>query len=44
LQGEVFRSSDTFGVLLLTLQPTDYAWQFKTTDGTVVDSGSAACN
>lgn len=39
------RSSDTFGVLKLTLSAADYAWEFIPVDGkTFTDAGSAACS
>lgn len=39
------RSSDTFGVLQLTLQPTGYAWQFIPVAGaSFTDSGQATCH
>ncbi len=44
LGGEVYRNDTSFGVLLLTLQPQSYSWQFKNVDGAVVDSGSSACH
>jgi alkaline phosphatase len=31
------------GVLVLTLEPTAFAWSFVTTDGSVADEGSADC-
>jgi Bacterial Ig domain len=33
-----------FGILKLTLHPTGYDWQFVADTGSVLDSGSAACN
>lgn len=38
------RSSIAFGVLQLTLQPSGYTWQFRSTDGSFSDQGSAACH
>jgi hypothetical protein len=39
------RSSDTFGVLMLTLHPTSYDWQFVPESGmTFTDTGSADCH
>jgi hypothetical protein len=39
------RSSDTYGVLKLSLEPTSYDWVFVPIAGqTVVDSGSGACH
>jgi hypothetical protein len=32
------------GVLFLALGPTSYQWEFRGVDGTVLDSGSAACS
>jgi hypothetical protein len=34
---------DTFGALVLKLAPTDYSWNFASTDGRAVDRGSDAC-
>ena len=34
---------DAFGILVLTLRPTSYDWDFLTTDGTVADQHSAEC-
>jgi uncharacterized protein YegP (UPF0339 family) len=39
-----FADTSDFGVLALTLHPGSYDWAFKALDGTVVDSGSAACH
>jgi hypothetical protein len=36
-----FRSG--FGVLKLTLRPTDYSWEFRGISGRIWDSGTAAC-
>ena len=36
-------SASTWGVLKLTLSPTDYAWEFLGTAGTFTDTGSALC-
>lgn len=33
-----------FGVLKLTLRPTNYSWQFIGTGGRVLDSGTSACH
>lgn len=33
-----------FGVLFLTLQAGSYGWVFRSTNGTVLDSGSTACH
>jgi len=39
------RSSDTFGVLALTLAPDRYAWEFVPVEGqTFTDSGTARCH
>jgi hypothetical protein len=38
------RSSIAYGVLQLTLQPNGYQWQFRSTDGSFSDQGSAACH
>ncbi len=38
-------NNDTFGVLKLTLRPTDYSWKFLPVAGkTFTDSGSASCH
>jgi hypothetical protein len=38
-------NSDTFGVLMLTLHPTGYDWQFVPEAGkTFTDSGSDSCH
>ena len=37
-------STSRFGVLELRLHAASYDWQFVAVDGTVVDSGSAACH
>jgi hypothetical protein len=38
-------NDDTFGVLMLTLEPTAYAWTFLPVEGgTFTDSGSEACH
>jgi hypothetical protein len=34
---------DSFGVLVLTLRPSSYEWEFVVTDGTVADEGSGEC-
>jgi hypothetical protein len=34
---------DAWGILDLDLGPTDYAWRFVDTTGTVRDSGSSTC-
>ena len=39
-----FRDSSHFGVLKLTLRADSYEWQFVGENGTVYDSGSAACH
>ncbi len=36
-------TADHHGVLKLTLHPNGYDWEFITTDGSVWDSGSSAC-
>ncbi len=42
--GSVVRSSDTFGVLSLTLRPFGYDWKFLPVPGsTFSDAGTAAC-
>ena len=33
-----------FGVLELTLHPASYSWKMVSTTGSVLDSGTAACN
>jgi hypothetical protein len=39
------RNADTFGVLMLTLRPNSYHWQFIPEAGkTFTDSGSGACH
>jgi hypothetical protein len=40
------QASDTsaFGVLVLTLHASSYAWKFVTTGGTTIDSGTGACH
>jgi hypothetical protein len=40
------QASDTsdFGVLVLTLHSSSYSWKFVTTGGSIIDSGTAACN
>ena len=39
------RNTDTYGVLMLTLHPTSYDWQFVPEAGkTFTDSGSATCH
>jgi hypothetical protein len=38
------RSSIAHGVLELTLRPSDYSWQFHSTDGSFSDQGSAICH
>jgi acid phosphatase type 7 len=39
------RNNKAFGVLLLTLKPTSYGWQFvSVAGGTFTDSGSTACH
>jgi hypothetical protein len=38
------RDGDDFGALLLTLRPNRYDWRFRTTRGTVEDSGSTRCH
>jgi hypothetical protein len=41
----VFRSNEAFGVLKLTLRPTDYAWEMITAPNRiVVDSGTGTCH
>ena len=45
LQGEVLRQNSAFGTLLLTLQPTGYAWHFLPLPGSApADEGSGACH
>jgi hypothetical protein len=45
LAGEVVRNDQSFGVILLTLNPTSYSWQFEPAPTyTFTDSGSAACH
>jgi Calcineurin-like phosphoesterase len=38
------RDASSFGVLELTLGADAYAWRFRSTDGSVTDSGSARCH
>lgn len=38
------RLTETYGVIKLTLLHGSYTWELLTTDGTVADSGSDACN
>jgi Calcineurin-like phosphoesterase len=38
------RDASSFGVLELTLGSDAYAWRFRSTDGSVTDSGSARCH
>ena len=38
------RDASSFGVLELTLGSDAYAWRFRSTDGSVTDSGSAGCH
>jgi hypothetical protein len=33
-----------FGVLVLTLHSSSYTWKFVNTNGTIIDSGTAACH
>lgn len=45
LRGEAVRNDDTFGVLVLTLHPTSYAWKFVPEPGKeFTDSGSGVCH
>jgi len=37
-------TAKTFGILELTLHPASYDWKFVSVDGSVLDSGSAACH
>jgi hypothetical protein len=37
-------TAKAFGLLELTLHPASYDWKFVSTDGSVLDSGSAACH
>jgi acid phosphatase type 7 len=37
-------TAKAFGLLELTLHPASYDWKFVSVDGSVLDSGSAACN
>jgi fibronectin type 3 domain-containing protein len=39
-----FSDNKHFGVLLLTLHATSYDWSFRSTSGTVLDSGSTSCH
>jgi len=41
--GSVVRHNDTFGVLALRLGRGRYAWEYRTIDGDVVDSGTGRC-
>lgn len=41
--GSVVRHNTDFGVLALRLGRDRYAWEYRTVDGAVVDSGSARC-
>ncbi len=43
LPGSRFRYAAGAGVLFLTLKERSYTWRFRTTDGTVLDSGTASC-
>jgi 3',5'-cyclic AMP phosphodiesterase CpdA len=38
-----FRYAASAGVLFLTLKERSYTWRFRTTDETVLDSGTASC-
>lgn len=43
--GSEVRNDDTFGLLVLTLRPSTYQWQFVPEEGkTFTDSGSANCH
>ncbi len=42
-RGSVFRDDDHFGVLALTLGKGRFAWEFRATDGSVLDSGTRRC-
>ena len=43
-RGSAYRSSETFGVLKLTLLPRGYSWRFvPVPDGSARDAGSAPC-
>lgn len=43
-RGSVVRNGDTFGVLLLTLRPTDYDWRFVPVAGrSFTDTGTGRC-
>ena len=39
-----FSDNKHFGVLFLTLHATSYDWSFRSTSGTVLDSGSTSCH
>jgi hypothetical protein len=42
-RGSVVRHDDDLGVLALTLGRSRFAWEFKTVDGEVVDTGTNRC-
>lgn len=44
LRNSEFRFNEDWGVLKLTLDAASYDWQFITTDGSVVDSGTGQCH
>jgi hypothetical protein len=39
-----FNDSSNFGVIKMTLSPTEYSWQFLKAGGGVTDSGTQACH
>lgn len=41
--GQQYTENTSFGILKLTLHATSYDWQFVSTSGTVLDSGSDNC-
>lgn len=43
LAGSEVRYNADFGVLILTLSPGSYAWEFRTVSGEPVDSGTSPC-
>ncbi|WP_203984177.1 metallophosphoesterase family protein [Sphaerisporangium rufum] len=44
VRGSAFRDDGHHGVLRLVLKPGGYSWGFATTEGTVLDTGSARCH